>query len=226
MKNATQHNEEGFNLKEKILYTLGSIVVLGGSIFLGRKLVLKGISNTEEKKTFDEGSSATYAKQIKMAFENDGWWGTDTEKLRNTMREIPTKDDVYKVAKSYQKLYNSNMMKDMSDELQSTEYNEMLSIIASKPEKKGKAVNYTMQYPELAKRLKAAFDKTYGIFPGTDEDAIKAVFLELPSQTAFINVGKAYNKLYSANLIDDLKDEVSDSLYMEYMKIVVSKPRV
>ena len=226
MKNATQHNEEGFTLKEKILYTLGSIVVLGGSIFLGRKLVLKGISNTEEKKTFDEGSSATYAKQIKMAFENDGWWGTDTEKLRNTMREIPTKDDVYKVAKSYQKLYNSNMMKDMSDELQSTEYNEMLSIIASKPDKKGKVVNYTLKYPEWAKRLKAAFDKTYGIFPGTDEDAIKAVFLELPSQTAFINVGKAYNKLYSANLIDDLKDEVSDSLYMEYMKIVISKPRV
>lgn len=225
MKKVTQHKEEEFSLKEKILYTLGSIVVLGGSIFLGRKLVLKGISNKEEKKTFDEGSSATYAKQIKMAFDNDGWWGTDTEKLRNTLREIPTKDDVYKVAKSYQKLYNNNLMKDMSDELQSTEYNEMLSIIASKPDKNGKPVDYTKLFPDWAKRLKAAFDKSYGPFPGTDEEAIKAVFLELPSQTAFINVGRAYNKLYSANLIDDLKDELSDSLYMEYMKIVVSKPK-
>jgi hypothetical protein len=225
MNKATQHKEDEFTLKEKILYALGSVVVLGGSFFLGRKLVLKGISNKEEKKTFDEGSSATYAKQIKMAFDNDGWWGTDTEKLRSTMREIPTKDDVYKVANSYQKLYNSNMMKDMSDELQSTEYNEMLSIIANKPDKKGKIIDLTKQYPEWAKRLKAAFDKTYGPFPGTDEDAIKAVFLEMPTQTSFINVGKAYYKLYSANLIDDLRSEISDSLYYEDMAIITSKPK-
>lgn len=209
------------SIQEKILYVLGGISLLGGGIYFGKRLLKKQVANQEEKKSLDDGSSATYAKRIKMAFDNDGWWGTDTEELRSVIREIPTKEEFQKVVGSYQKLYNSNLAKDMSDELQSTEYNEMLSIIAAKPEKTG--VRVAPDYQGWAKRLKAAFDKTYGFMPGTDEEAIKAVFTEIPTQSAYVEVGKTYQRLYGSSLTEDLKGELEFWEYDDYMKIITSK---
>lgn len=228
MEKALDKEEEGFTVKEKLLYAGGTIIVTVGTFFLGRKIVRSLISNTEEKKTLSEDSPATYAKQIKMAFENDGWFGTDTPKLRTVLREIPSKQVFGKVAASYQKLYSSSIYRDMSDELQATEYNEMLSILNAKPDRIGKKGENVQQltaksYTEWAKRMKAAFDKEYGIFPGTDEDAIKAVFTEMPTQAAFLETAKAYYKEYNSNMLDDLKNEMSD--YMDYMKIITSKPQ-
>ncbi len=224
MKKNTANND--LTLKEKLLYSLIGIGIVGGGVFFGRKLVLKGVANREEKKSFDEGTPATLAKQIKMAFENDGWWGTDTEKLRTTLREIPSKQVFLQVQASYKKLYNSNMITDMSDELQATEYNEMLQIIAQKPDKTGgKPTNPILSYDGWAKRLKAAFDKEYGFLPGTDEEAIKAVFNEMPTQKAFIMTGIVYNKLYASNIITDLKGELEMWEYNDYMKIILSKPK-
>lgn len=224
MKNDTANND--LTLKEKLLYSLIGIGIVSGGIFFGRKLVLKGVANKEEKKSFEDGTPATYAKQIKMAFDNDGWWGTDTEKLRSTLRDIPSKQVFLKVQESYKKLYNSNLITDMSDELQSTEYNEMLQIIAQKPDKTGSTPTApTLNYEGWAKRLKAAFDKTYGFVPGTDENAIKAVFNEMPTQKAFVMTGVAYNKLYGTNLMTDLQGELELWEINDYMKIILSKPK-
>lgn len=228
MEKTLHRKEGGFTLKEKLLYAGGAIVLTLSTFFLGRKIVRSLMSNTEEKKTLSEDSPATYAKQIKMAFENDGWPGTDTLKLRKVLQEIPSKQVLNKVAASYQKLYNSNIYRDMSDELQSTEYNEMLSILSVKPDRIGKNGESTgelmaKQYSEWAKRMKAAFDKTYGPFPGTDENAIKAVFTEMPTQASFLETSKAYQKQYSSNMLNDLKDEMYD--YKDYMKIITAKPQ-
>ncbi len=222
-KNTTK---DDLTLKEKLLYSLIGIGIVGGGIFFGRKLVLKGVANREEKKSFEDGTPATFAKQIKMAFDNDGWWGTDTEKLRSTLREIPSKQVFLKVQESYKKLYNSNMITDMSDELQTTEYNEMLQIIAQKPDKTGgKPSSSTLVYDGCAKRLKAAFDKEYGFIPGTDEEAIKAVFNEMPTQKAFIMTGIFYKKLYATDMMTDLKSELEMWEYNDYLKIILSKPK-
>ncbi|MCC7303075.1 MAG: hypothetical protein IT233_10580 [Bacteroidia bacterium] len=227
MNTPENKDEEEFTLKEKLLYAGGTVIVTVGTFFLGRKIFRSLVSNREEKKTLTEDSPATYAKQIKMAFENDGWFGTDTEKLRTTLREIPSKQVLTKVASSYQKLYNSSMYKDLSDELQSTEYNEMLAIINAKPDrigKKGETLQLTsLNYTGWAKRMKAAFDKTYGPFPGTDEDAVKAVLTEMPTQAAFVETVKAYYKEYNSNMLDDLKSEMDD--WKDYMKIITLKPQ-
>ena len=224
MKKDTTNND--LTLKEKILYSLIGLGIVGGGVFFGRKLVLKSVANREEKKSFEDGTPATYAKQIKMAFENDGWWGTDTEKLRSTLREIPSKQVFTQVQESYKKLYNSNLITDMSDELQSTEYNEMLQIIGQKPDKTGGKPQISgATYVAWAKRLKAAFDKTYGFLPGTDENAIKAVFNEMPTQKAFVATGVAYQKLYGNNLVSDLKSELEIWEINDYMKIILSKPK-
>ena len=228
MKTLANKEKEGFTLKEKLLYAGGTILVTVGTFFLGRKIIRSVVSNSEERKTFNEESPATYAKRIKMAFDNDGWFGTNTPELRKILMGIPSKRSMTQVANSYQKLYHSPLYKDMADELQSTEYNEMLSIVNSKPDKilkKGQQPPKltATNYQDWAKRMKAAFDKSYGPFPGTDEDAVKAVFTEMPTQTAFVETAKAYYKEYNSNMLDDLKDEMDD--WKDYMKIITSKPQ-
>lgn len=216
--------QETWTLKEKLIYSLIGIVVVGGTLYIARKIILNRVSNKEESKTFDEGSSATVAKQIKMSFENDGWPGTDTPALRTALQQINSRDEFNKVMKSYQKLYNSNLLKDMSDELQTTEYNEMLQILAAKPQKKGQ-VPTSVAYEAWAKRMKAAFDKSYGFLPGTDADAIVAVFNEIPTQNAFVQVALAYKKLYGTNMLDDLNSEAEFGQYGDWMKIITSKAK-
>lgn len=220
----SQRESEGMSLKEKVIYSLLAAAGITGVIVFGKKFIDKQISNKAHSKSFEDGTPETLAKQIKMAFENDGYFGTDTNALRNVLTQINSKAELDKVYKAYQKEYHSSMYKDMSDELQTTEYNEMLQIMAAKPEKTGQALTAN-QYVAWAKRLKAAFDKSYGFLPGTDENAIKAVFTEIPTQAAFINVGKAYNKEYGDNLIDALKSELEIWEYSDYMKIIIAKPK-
>lgn len=231
MKTETStHNPDEFTLKEKLTYGIVGMVVIGGSFFIGRSIIRKARATTEEKKTYEEGSPATLAKQIKMAFENDTWfgWGTDEEALRKTMQAIPSKDAMRKVINSYQKLYARSMMADMQDELTTSEYNEMLAIIAAKPES-GSAYIETgsspIHYQAWAKRLKAAFDITYWMIPGTDEDAIKAVFMEMRTQADFWATAQAYQSLYGNDLIKELQSELEFWEYVPMMEIIMKKPK-
>ena len=99
-------------------------------------------------------------------------------------------------------------MGDLKSELATTEYNEMLAIIAGKPDRISgnyKPVITYQQYLSWAKRLKAAFDITYWFVPGTDEPAIKAVFLEIPTQMDFQKlVGPLNNRAYQAQKVRTL----------------------
>ena len=215
--------ENKINIKEIVIYSAVGLLLVGGIIYLGSKLIRTGIANTEEKKSLDTTSASTTAKQLKMAFDNDGWWGTDEEALRRILRSIPTKDFYKEVAGSYKKLYANPLTKDMQDELTSTEYEEMMMIVASKPEKKGDAP--TLNYLAWAKRIRAAVSVYYGIFPGTDEDAIKSVFLEIPTQDAFKKVQAAYVKEFGDTLMYDLEGDLSQSYIDEYMAIIKKKPQ-
>lgn len=229
MSNPSTGTDDSFSLKEKLQYTFLGVIVLGGSFYLGKKILKGAKANAEERKTFVEGSEATYAKQIKMAFENDGWWGTDEVALRNVLRKIASKQQLKSVISSYEKLYGSSMLKDMKDELQSTEYNEMLAIIAAKPDSIGgnyQPIITSVNYQSWARRLKAAFDIKYGPFPGTDEDAIKAVFMELPSQAAFFKVAQAYKQEYGNDLMSDLQSELEFWEFSPMMAIINAKPKV
>lgn len=221
----TMEQQESWTLKEKLIYSLAGIVVVGGVIYFANKYIKGMIAGNEENKSFEDGSSATYAKQIKMAFENDGWPGTDTTSLRATLREVPSKEVFDKIVKSYDKLYNENLLKDLSTELQTTEYNEMLQIINGKPLKKGQALPADA-YNAWAKRFKAAFDKGYAFVGGTDADAIVAILSEIPTHAAFIKVGVAYAKLYAGkNIMTEMKSEGEFGQYDEWMKIITKKPQ-
>lgn len=215
--------------REKIQFGLLGVIVLGGAVIIGRKLILQSKANNEEQKTYESGSAATIAKQVKMAFENDGWWGTDVSALRQAVRALSSKEDFVKVMASYQRLYNRTLMRDMQDELKSTEYNEMLAIISAKPDKitssSQRQIGY-IDYESWAKRLNAAFNIYYGPVPGTDEGAIRAVFLEIPSQAAYQQVAAAYRQLYGIDLSSELKTELEFWEYGTMMQIITSKPTI
>ncbi len=217
--------QDKLNLKEIVIYSTLGLVVAGGTIFLLSKAVRKQVANTQEKKSLDVDSSASVAKQIRMALDNDMWfgWGTDEEALRKVIRDIPSKDEFKKVAASYKKLYGNPLTADLQGDLSTAEYNEMMAIIAGKPEKKGDKVAYN--HTAAAVRLYNAMSILYGIFPGTDEDAIKAVFMEIPTQADYKKIESAYYKKYGNILQDDLEGDLSQSYIDEYMGILHKKPK-
>lgn len=230
MKPKTQHTDpnrqagdkESTGWKEVVLISALGLVVAGGTILLVSKVIKTSISNTEEKKSLETNSPSAYAKQIKLAFENDGWWGTDEEALRAVLRRISTKSFFKEVAASYKKLYGDPITKEMQDELTSGEYEEMMMIISSKPERPGDTA--VVNHLAWAKRLHAAVSISYGIFPGTDEDAIKAVFLEIPTQTDFKKVQAVYEKEYAETLISALQSDLSYSDLSTMLQIISKKP--
>jgi hypothetical protein len=219
------YEEDALSTREILLYSFGSILLLGGTYFLGKKIIRNVAKKQEENVSYDDESIAGYAKGMKMAFDNDGWWGTDISALRSVMQSIPNKEVFQKVIKSYQRLYNKNLMADLQSEVNITVYNEMLAIIKGKGQvENGQVYLSNKTYEAWARRLKAAFDKTHGFIPATDEDAIRAVFIEIPTKKAFNQVAIAYKILYTQNLMSDLKSELEFWEFDPMMKLINDKP--
>jgi hypothetical protein len=204
---------------------LGVSAVTIAAAYLAYKQVQKVRANKEETKSFGKDKHATWAKQFKQAFDNDGWWGTDVPLVRQTMRAIPSKEDFEKVQQSYRVLYKgANLILDMSDELTKTEYEEMLAIMNGKAAKAKGATSKVYDPTGWAKRIHAAVNYTwFGFLPGTDEDALTAVFQEFPTQQAFYNTAAVYKRLYSVSLWDDLDGDTNWS--MDWRALLKKKPK-
>jgi hypothetical protein len=122
------------DFKNVVIYSVLGLGAATGLFFLARHFYNKTRKNSAEKKSLDEGSPATFAKQLKMAFDNDTWGGigTDEEKVFSVFNQIPSKSMYAKVEKAYSDLYSNNLNSDLESELSSDEYNEVLRIISSK----------------------------------------------------------------------------------------------
>lgn len=215
--------KQGMGLKTKIAIGVGSAVIIGFGIRWLVKAVKQTQSNKAESKSFTEGNPETTAKQIHMAFDNDGWPGTNMVELRSIMTKVKSLEEWTKIEKAYETLYSKVLSRRIEDELQSSEFKEFLAIKGAKPIKPGIKVSGDVLYRSWAIRLKAAFEKVYGFIPGTDEKAIDVVISEIPTQRAFINVGKAYGKEYKgANILNEMK---SEGVYDKNMNIILRKPQ-
>jgi hypothetical protein len=212
-----------------VAISLGITLLAAGTIYFGTRFVRAKIANVEENKSLGEDKYATWAKQIKNSFDNNGWWGTDEELLRSVLREIPTKEDFKKVQQSYKKLFmGANLIADMTGELKQTEYNEMLAIINAKPSTKKEYDAGARSYDPhgWAKRINAALSYNWlGLFWGTDMPAINAVILEIPTQAAFYEMARAYKQLYGVSLISDLRGDMQEYEVQMLVAKVVKKPK-
>lgn len=203
-------------------------VAVGGIAFLiARQIVRNQKALKTQKQSFGNNKHATWAKQLMQAFDNDMWWGmgTNEELIRQVMREIPSKEDFDKVDDKFREMTKGgSLIETMSEELSSTEYEEMLAIKNSKPAKAKDAKPGGRIYDPKgwAKRLHAAISYYYGWFPGTDEEAIKAVFAEFPSYQAYKDTKVQYQIMYHADLASDLDGDLDWSL--DWRALLKKKP--
>lgn len=122
------------NFKTLVIYSAVGIGTATGLFFLGRHLLKNVRSNQSHKSSLEEGDPATFAKQLKMAFDNDNYagWGTNEEMVFKVFSDIPSKGMYGKVQKEYSRMYGKSLNADLEDELSSEEYNELIRILNAK----------------------------------------------------------------------------------------------
>lgn len=122
------------NLKTTVIYSSLGLGTATGLFFLARHFYKKTRANVSQRHSLEVGDPATYAKQLKMAFDNDNYagWGTNEKMVIQVFNEIPSKSMYTKIQKEYANLYGRSLNADLEDELSSDEYNELIRILNAK----------------------------------------------------------------------------------------------
>lgn len=217
--------QEGLSTKEKVVYSLLAAAGLTTIIIVGVKGVKQLFANVSDKKSFELGTPATYARQIKMALDNKGHYGIDEDAIRQVLRNIKSQQELEMVRREYKSQNKGNeMYRDLSA-LDTPVHTEFLLIMSGKPDANAQGVTGA-QYRSWAMRLHYAFLYTWSYLnlPGTDEDAVKAVFLEIPTKSDYKKVEAAYFQEYGETLWNDLQLELELWELQPYMDIINSKP--
>ncbi len=209
--------------KTYVLWGLIGLAAAGTAGYFGYKLVRKIISNAAQNGALDTNEPAYYAKKIKAGIDNNNMPGTDTVAIRSAFVEIPTKEVYRKVADNYKKQYGNNLYKDLETHLHTTEMQELTAIYSIKPERSAKEAP-TYDPTAWAIRLNAAVNyEQFGFLWGTDEEAIKQVFVEIPTQKAWQDVQQAYYDKYGVDLDTELDEDLSQSEF-DYRAFIARKP--
>lgn len=121
--------------KEAVLYGSLGLGTAAGLFFLVRYIVKKGRANLAERHSAEAGNPALFAKQFKMAFDNDNsmGWGTDEDVVFSTLTSIPSRSVYTKVQKAYTAMYNRSLNADLEEELDNDEYARFVQILNTKP---------------------------------------------------------------------------------------------
>ena len=122
------------NLKSIVIYSTLGLGTATGLFFLARYFYKKTRANVSQRRSLEVGDPATFAKQLKMAFDNDNYmgWGTNEKMVLQVFNEIPSKTMYTKVQKEYASLYGRSLNADLEEELSSEEYNELIRILNAK----------------------------------------------------------------------------------------------
>jgi len=130
----TSQEQKLQNLKTIVIYSSLGVGTATGLFLLGRHLYKKTVANRSQNDSMEEGDPATFAKQLKMAFDNDTafGWGTNEDAVNQVFLEIPSRSMYGKVQREYFNMYGRNLNADLEDELSSDEYNELIRILNAK----------------------------------------------------------------------------------------------
>lgn len=122
------------NFETIVLYSALGLATVTGAFLVARHFIRKAQENQSQKSSLDEGDPATYAKQLKMAFDNDNYlgWGTNEEQVFRVFNEIPSKSMYTRVQREYSNMYGKSLNADLEEELSADEYNELIRILNAK----------------------------------------------------------------------------------------------
>ena len=122
------------NFKTLVIYSTLGLGTATGLFFLARHFYKKTRANVSQKHSLEVGDPATFAKQLKMAFDNDNYagWGTNEKMVMQVFNDMPSKNMYTKVQKEYANLYGRSLNADLEDELSSEEYNELIRVLNAK----------------------------------------------------------------------------------------------
>ena len=122
------------DLKTVVIYSSLGVGTATGLFFLVRHFYKKSQANRSEKHSLEEGDPAAYAKQLKMAFDNDNYmgWGTNEKAVTKVFEELPSKKMYERVQKEYFRMYNKSLNADLEEELSSDEYNNLIRLLNAK----------------------------------------------------------------------------------------------
>jgi hypothetical protein len=122
------------NLKTVVVYSTLGLGTATGLFFLARHFYKKTRASISQKNSLEIGDPATFAKQLKMAFDNDNYagWGTNEKMVIQVFNEIPSKNMYSKVQREYTNLYGRSLNADLEEELSSDEYNELIRVLNAK----------------------------------------------------------------------------------------------
>ena len=121
-------------LKTVVVYSSLGVGTATGLLLLVRHFYKKSQANRSEKHSLEEGDPATYAKQLKMAFDNDNYmsWGTNEEAVKKVFEDLPSRKMFERVQKEYFRMYSKSLNADLEEELSSDEYNELIRLLNTK----------------------------------------------------------------------------------------------
>lgn len=122
------------DLKTVVIYSSLGVGTATGLFFLMRHFYKKSQANRSEKHSLEEGDPAAYAKQLKMAFDNDNYmaWGTNEEAITKVFEELPSRKMYERVQKEYFRMYSKSLNADLEEELSSDEYNNLIRLLNAK----------------------------------------------------------------------------------------------
>lgn len=112
---------------------------VGVGALLGTWLIASKIEEIQRTNLENQGlnanSPASFAKRLKMAFDNDGpfGWGTDEEAIYTIFRQLPSRAFYAQVVSAYKTLYSNDLNAVLQDELRTTEFNKVVAIYQSRP---------------------------------------------------------------------------------------------
>lgn len=112
------------------------LALAGGAGIAGIMLLKKFRRQQVNNQSLYEENPATYARQLIMAFENDMpfGWGTNEDLVYEVYNRIPSKTFYRKVQEAYRiESRGGNLNEDLSSEVSSDIYNDLIRIISNKP---------------------------------------------------------------------------------------------
>lgn len=216
------------------------VAVAGGAVglfLLGRKLYRDRAEDAALNRSDKEDEPESYAQRLINAFANDMplGLGTNEELVRDTIRAVPHLKFWEGVKDSYRKLTRGgNLMADLTAELSTQMLREVNLIISDLPKDAREAANRdpneitAARLRAWADRIKAAcdYEASFAWPWGTDESAVHAVLMDVPTAKALCSIDKMYRAAYGKGLFAQLTEEMEGDDLARCYQIIMQKPDV